>query len=144
MTHSIELEDDAYCFVCGEKNSSGLHLAFVPHAQGVLAEFTPQKIHQGYKDITHGGLISTLLDEAVVKAALSKGLPAVTVEMSVRFRQPLYIGERATVEGRILRVTRKLIEAHSTVKKNDDTVVAEATAKLIRQDQEKPLSLLAR
>lgn len=144
MKHTIELEDDAYCFVCGEKNPSGLHLVFAPHAQGVLAEFTPQKIHQGYKDITHGGLISTLLDEAVVKAALSKGLPAVTVEMSVRFRQPLYIGERATVEGSIRRVTRKLIEAQSTVKKKDDTVVAEATVKLIRQDQEKPLSLLAR
>lgn len=144
MKQTIGLEDDEYCFVCGERNPSGLHLAFIHHAQGVYAEFTPQKIHQGYKDITHGGLISTLLDEAVVKAALSQGVPAVTVEMSVRFRQPLYIGEQASVEGRILRVTRKLIEAQSTVKKKDDTVVAEATVKLLRQDQEKPLSSLGR
>ena len=64
----------------------------------VLTEFIPQKIHQGYKDIIHGGLISTLLDEAMVKAALMQGMPAVTAEITVRFKNPLMVGEKAIVE----------------------------------------------
>ena len=66
----MNLEDDHYCFVCGEENPSGLHLKFSANKGKIQTEFIPRKIHQGYKNIVHGGIISTLLDEAMVKAAL--------------------------------------------------------------------------
>ncbi len=132
MKHT--LEDDRYCFVCGEKNPSGLHLRFVLHEGKVFTEFIPLKIHQGYKDIIHGGLISTILDEAMVKAALMQGIPAVTAEITVRFRNPLFAGEKVTVEATMLRTNRKIIEASAMIKKTDETVIAEGTAKLLRQD----------
>jgi acyl-coenzyme A thioesterase PaaI-like protein len=128
------LEDDRYCFVCGEKNPDGLHLRFFLHEGKVFTEFIPQKIHQGYKDIIHGGLISTILDEAMVKAALLQGIPAVTAELTVRFRNPLLTGEKALVEATLLRANRKIIEATAIVKKTDETVIAEGTAKLLQQD----------
>jgi uncharacterized protein (TIGR00369 family) len=128
------LEDDQYCFVCGDNNPAGLHLRFFIHEGKVFTEFIPKKIHQGYKDIIHGGLISTILDEAMVKAALMQGLPVVTAEMTVRFRNPLLVGEKAIVEATMLRTNRKIIEATATIKKTDETVIAEGTAKLLRQD----------
>jgi uncharacterized protein (TIGR00369 family) len=128
------LEDDHYCFVCGEKNPAGLHLKFIIQEGKVFTEFIPQKIHQGYKDIIHGGLISTILDEAMVKAALMQGIPAVTAEMTVRFRNPLLAGEKAIIEATMLKTNRKIIEATATIKKTDETVIAEGTAKLLRQD----------
>jgi len=128
------LEDDHYCFVCGEKNPSGLHLKFSVHDGKVLTEFIPQKIHQGYKDIIHGGLISTLLDEAMVKVALMHGMPAVTAEITVRFRNPLTAGEKAMVEAAMLKVNKKIIETSAIMKKTDNTVIAESYAKLLRQD----------
>jgi uncharacterized protein (TIGR00369 family) len=128
------LEDDQYCFVCGENNPAGLHLRFLIHEGKVFTEFIPQIIHQGFKDIIHGGLISTILDEAMVKAALMQGLPVVTAEMTVRFRNPLFVGEKAIVEATMLRTNRKLVEATATIKKTDETVIAEGTAKLLRQD----------
>ncbi|HZV46034.1 MAG TPA: PaaI family thioesterase [Thermodesulfovibrionales bacterium] len=128
------LEDDQYCFVCGHNNPAGLHLRFCIHEGKVFTEFIPKKIHQGYKDIIHGGLISTILDEAMVKAALMQGLPVVTAEMTVRFRNPLLVGEKAIVEATMLRTNRKIIEATATIKKTDETVIAEGTAKLLRQD----------
>lgn len=128
------LEDDHYCFVCGEKNPSGLHLKFSLLEGKVLTEFTPQKIHQGYKDIVHGGIISTLLDEAMVKAALMQGMPAVTAEITVRFRNPLMAGERALVEATIVKMNKRIIEASAIVKKEDNTIIAEGQAKLLRQD----------
>ena len=128
------LEDDRYCFVCGEKNPSGLHLKFSLDDGKVLTEFTPQKIHQGYKDIVHGGIISTVIDEAMVKAALMQGMSAVTAEITVRFRNPLMAGEKAIVEAKITKANRKIIETTAVVKKADGTPVAEGSAKLVRQD----------
>lgn len=127
------LEDDHYCFVCGEKNPSGLHLHFSLHDGKVMTEFIPQKIHQGYKDIIHGGIISTLLDEAMVKTALLQGMPAVTAEITIRFRNPLMVGERVSVEASILNMNKKIIETSSVIKREDDTVIAEGHAKLLRQ-----------
>lgn len=127
------LKDDHYCFVCGEQNPSGLHLRFSLQDGKVRTEFTLQKVHQGYKDIIHGGLISTLLDEAMVKAALMQGMPAVTAEITVRFKAPLMAGEKALVEAMILKMNKKIIETSAIVKKTDNTVIAEGHAKLLRQ-----------
>ena len=118
------LEDDHYCFVCGENNPSGLHLRFSLQDGKVQTEFTPQKIHQGYKDIIHGGLISTLLDEAMVKAALMQGMPAVTAEITVRFKNPLMVGEKAIVEAVIEKINKKIIETSAIMLKTDNTVIA--------------------
>lgn len=128
------LEDDHHCFVCGEENPSGLHLKFLLKGDKVFAEFTPQKIHQGYKDITHGGIISTLLDEAMVKAVLMSGMAAVTAEITIRFRNPLLTGEKTMVEAAIVKKNKRIIETAGIVKKSDGTLVAEGSAKLLRQD----------
>lgn len=127
-------EDDQYCFVCGEKNPAGLSLRFSLREGQISTEFIPQKIHQGYKDIVHGGLISTILDEAMVKVAVLQGIPAVTIELTVRFRNPLLTGEKAIVEATMLGTNRKIIETTAIIKKTDETVIAEGTAKLLRQD----------
>jgi uncharacterized protein (TIGR00369 family) len=127
----MDFEDDHYCFVCGEENPSGLHLKFSASKGKIQTEFVPRKIHQGYKNIVHGGIISTLLDEAMVKAALMQGMPAVTVEITVRFRTPLMAGEKVIVEAEIKNTNKKIIETSAVMKKEDDTVIAEAYAKLL-------------
>jgi uncharacterized protein (TIGR00369 family) len=128
------LQDDNHCFVCGEKNHYGLHLKFSLHEGKVLSEFVPQKVHQGYKDIVHGGIISTIIDEAMVKAAIMQGIPAVTAEITVRFKKPLRVGEKVLIEATIINMNKKIIETSAQVKKADDTIIAEGHAKLLRQD----------
>lgn len=130
--NSIKLEDDNYCFACGRENPCGLKLSF-HYSDGKLSlEFTPSKMHQGYKDITHGGIITTILDEAMIQAAIAEGIKAVTAEITMRFKNPLMAGEEAVVSAEITKKGSKLIEAHSNIsKKKDGTVIAEAHAKLI-------------
>jgi uncharacterized protein (TIGR00369 family) len=128
------LQDDNHCFVCGEKNHYGLHLKFSLHEGKVLSEFVPQKVHQGYKDIVHGGIISTIIDEAMVKAAIMQGIPAVTAEINVRFKKTLRVGEKVLIEATIINMNKKIIETSAQVKKADDTIIAEGHAKLLRQD----------
>jgi len=59
------LVDNNYCFACGKDNSDGLQLKFKYSEDGSKAETTyiPPEKFQGWKDIVHGGIITTLLDE---------------------------------------------------------------------------------
>jgi uncharacterized protein (TIGR00369 family) len=124
------LEDDRHCFVCGEENKNGLRLSFTLLEGKVCSEFTFSKAHQGYKDIVHGGLLSAVLDEAMVKVSLMQGMPAVTAEITVRFRNPLLVNETAVVEAEIRKVKRQIVETSAVIKKHDNTLVAEGWGKL--------------
>ncbi len=128
------LEDDNYCFVCGEKNPYGLHLTFSAHDGKVLAEFIPQKNYRGYKDIVDGGIISALIDEAMVKAALMQGKPAITAEIMVSFNNPLLASDKAIIEATIIKMNKKIIETSAIIRKTDNTLIAEGYGKLLRQD----------
>ncbi|MBI4684533.1 MAG: PaaI family thioesterase [Nitrospirae bacterium] len=128
----IRLDDDSYCFACGKKNDCGLKLSF-KYSEGKLrTEFTPSKLHQGYKDITHGGIITTVLDEAMIQAAIAEGILPVTAEIDVRFKKPLMANEEAVAEAEIVKKSSRLLEAHARLlKKADGSVIAEAYSKLI-------------
>ncbi len=132
FSKNIILEDDHYCFVCGKNNPFGLQLDFSLHDGKVISEFILKKSHQGYRDIIHGGIISTILDEAMVKAALLQNMPAVTAEITIRFRNPLMVDEHALVEAFIKKNKKKIIETRSEIRKTDNTIIAEGYAKLIR------------
>jgi acyl-coenzyme A thioesterase PaaI-like protein len=128
----IELVDDGHCFACGEKNQSGLKLEFRTENGKVFSKFIPQKIHQGFKNIVHGGIISTILDEAMMKAVLYQGIDVITAEIAVRFKNPLHVGDKAFVEAEIKKMGNRLIETSARMKKNNTIIIAEAHAKLLK------------
>lgn len=133
---NMELIDDNYCFVCGKKNPIGLKLDFSFDGKTIKTDFIPQKEHQGYFNIVHGGIISTLLDEAMVKLAIEMGMPAVTARMDIRLRKALNVGEKITVQAEILRDTKKILEVYAKAVTEDHVVVADATGKLMKVSSE--------
>lgn len=128
----MDLEDDGYCFVCGPRNPIGLKLQFRFNGEKISTVFVPRKEHQGYLDIVHGGILSTLLDEAMVKLALAMEMPAVTAQIDVRLKKALPVKSRVTIEARMAKTTKKLIEATAEAVTDDRTVIAEARGKLMR------------
>ncbi len=130
----LQLDDDGYCFACGKKNSRGLQLDFSSEDGRTAAVFLPHREYQGFKGIVHGGIIATVLDEAMVKTVLSTGVLAVTAEITVRFKSPLSTGEDATVEAELSKPWGKVVEASARMRKRDGTVVAEARAKLLKNE----------
>ncbi len=125
------LEDDSYCYICGKGNADGLGLIFLSVDNKVTAEFTLQKKLQGYKDAAHGGILAAILDEAMIKAALALNAKAITTtEMTVRFRNPLFIGEKAFVEAEIVKPNRRLVEARAFIKGPGLKTIAESRGKL--------------
>lgn len=128
---SLKLEDDGFCFVCGKNNPDGLKLDFRKVENRVIAEFYPLKRYQGYRDIIHGGIITTILDEAMVKACILEGINAVTAEINVRFLHSLPPGKTSIVEAWIVSQNSRLIEAESVLKDEDKNIIAKGKAKLI-------------
>ena len=72
------------------------------------------------------------MDEAVGWAAWHAGHPGVTGKLEVRLRQPLKVGERVRIVGRVERIRRQLVYTTSNVTRiADGSLVAEATATLM-------------
>ena len=123
--------DDGYCFVCGQKNPIGLKLDFAFDGRTITTEYVPPKEHQGYRNIVHGGIVSTLLDEVMVKVAIELGKPAVTAQMDIRLKKAVNIGTRITISAEITNETRKTLEAYAKATVNDE-VVADARGKMVK------------
>ena len=90
------LRDNQRCYVCGKENPAGLGVDFEINREQrtISAKFTPSDNHQGYEGIVHGGILSTLLDEAMGKLTVSLGIPAVTAEMTVTVQNSGRTGRR--------------------------------------------------
>lgn len=131
-----QLRDNDRCYVCGNRNPLGLAVQFEinKETRSISAKFTPSENHQGYEGIVHGGIISSLLDEAMAKLAFGLGVPAVTAEIIVKFRSPAAPGEELTVSGRLLSEAHRLIHAEAKVGRGP-VIIAEATGKLLRMSE---------
>jgi uncharacterized protein (TIGR00369 family) len=110
------LKNSAQCFGCGKENEAGLQLDFEMRPDGRLeTRFTPRPEHGGWEGVFHGGLMATLLDEAMMAYLYRTGTNAATAALEVRFREPVAIGEELVVtaweEGRRGRLVQMASEA---------------------------------
>lgn len=128
----LELEDDRYCFVCGSGNPCGLHLTFTREGMKTCAEFVPARQVQGYKGIVHGGIISAVLDEVMIHAAMAEDMFAVTAELRVRFKKPAHTGRPVRAEGELTRRTPRMLQGTARlIDVATGNLLAEADAKMV-------------
>ena len=133
----MEYKDIGMCFVCGEKNERGLKLSFEfnKEKKRIKTIFKPQEWQQGFGGIIHGGFLATLLDEVMVKLSYELGIPAVTAEMNIRFKEPTRIDKDIIVTGEIVRETKRIIYTKANAKYREGNIVAEAEGKLVKVGQ---------
>jgi len=132
----MNVVDDHFCFACGGANPDGLRLRFeYPEPGRCRAEFVPARKFQGWKDILHGGIIATLLDESFAHALggpdRGSGTSAVTAEMTVRFKKPAAIGRKLILEGWVVGRDRRVVLCESVLKDEAGTEIASAKGKLV-------------
>ncbi len=126
------LEDDHYCFACGMNNPDGLRIEWKIEGSSTTAEFTPDRKYQGWKGIVHGGIIATLLDEAMTRLAWVVCRGALTAEMTVRYVIPARIGETLFIRGEILAESRKIVEMKASLCDKSGNIIAHSTGKAIK------------
>jgi len=126
----------SHCFVCGPRNPAGLHVTYHRDGpDGCRAEYLARPEHEGWPGIVHGGLLFTLMDEALAWAVCFAGLHGVTAKAETRFREPVTVGTRLVVTGRLLGRPRKMVKARSELRRADDGVlVAELDGTMVLAD----------
>ena len=123
-------EISGHCFGCGPGNPHGLHLRFTldPLSDSVTAPVQLTELHQGAPGYIHGGLIATILDEAMSKLNRPLGLLAMTRHIEVDYLRPAPIGQPLTLTGRHLRREgRKLFHA-AELHDSSGTLLARSTS----------------
>ena len=99
---------DRGCFACGVNNPIGLKMEFYSDGQTVFSWLTVSRRLCGWRNIIHGGIITTIMDEAMSWTAhyLIKRL-ILTKTIRVQFLHPLYVEKNIRVEGRVALITRE-------------------------------------
>ena len=131
-----EIVKYSHCFVCGDQNEHGLKAKFFDDGDQAITDLVTEPVFEGYRGIYHGGLISTLLDEVMIKAILARDVMAVTAELTVRFRKPLGIGVKLHLTGKIIRVRGRVYITEGEAVGEDSTVYATAKGRYIEAPDE--------
>ena len=127
------------CFGCGADNPIGLRLKYRREGDAVVTEFTPGDEHEGWPDIVHGGIITTLLYEVMENFAYQNGTIAMMRSMHTSFRRPAKTGRRITATARLEVSADGEMSVTATL--TQDKLIAEGRAKLITLTQERIESL---
>ena len=123
---------DDNCFCCGTDNVDGLKLSFSYPEKGVAeCELHIPSRFSGWKDITHGGFLSMLLDEVMAHALLSAGIHGVTAELSVRFRRPVTVGEPVFLRGVLESDRSRICSVAAQISFSDGAKIATGTGRFL-------------
>jgi len=104
LTDTIRLEPNPSnkCFGCGGDNAGGMKLTFEQDNvnRKIVGRFVLGERFQGGGGFAHGGIIATLLDEAMGKVCRFREVRAVTAELTVEYLKPINVQSEIVVEGR--------------------------------------------
>src|SRR5438874_3585948 len=102
-TKSVPLKKN-YCFACGKDNPDGMHLKFTidRERKHFVSNFRLSKRYTGPPGYCHGGIIATILDDAMSKLSKLRDVIAATSRMTVEYLRPVPLYTPLRVESREL------------------------------------------
>lgn len=121
-----ELPPSSGCFACGLDNPCGLHIRFYTDGKIAYGEYVPTSDYQGYDGVLHGGMLTTLLDEVMVKALAVEGIIAVTGKIEVRFRKSAPTEKKLLIKGWVTSQRMNSFIAQGEITDEDGMLLAEA------------------
>jgi uncharacterized protein (TIGR00369 family) len=88
------------CFGCGGANARGMQLTFEQDDEGrkIRGAFRLGAEYQGGGGYIHGGIIATVLDEAMSKVSRFRDVRAVTAELTIEYLKPVPIEADLRIE----------------------------------------------
>jgi acyl-coenzyme A thioesterase PaaI-like protein len=124
-----------HCFVCGPDNPIGLRLAFQVDGKTCRGEFTSSGVHVGFDGVTHGGILFSVLDDAMANWFFLQGARGYTARAEIRYRAPMPVGATALIECTLERRRGRLIQLRaSATDKASGTLIAESEASFMLED----------
>jgi uncharacterized protein (TIGR00369 family) len=136
---------DSMCFGCSPANPTGLGLEFFTDEESIFSWVKVPAHLCGWKNLVHGGIISTILDEVMGRAVIHKmRCLGMTKSMTVDFLKPITIGKELKAVGKVLEVINDrecLAEAMIFNKAGELCAKSTGTFALFKPDHSKKLGI---
>jgi acyl-coenzyme A thioesterase PaaI-like protein len=126
------------CFVCGKKNPKSLGVSFVSVDGVTNGEFTTREGLESLGGVTHGGILTTLMDAAMARWLYDRRTVAFTAVLKARFRKAVPPGRKLRLEAKRTgnRGRRHYMECRIYDDSGREVASAEALFYQIKQSQE--------
>ena len=119
-----------HCFGCGLDNRTGLRLHFFTDGDlNVVCHLRLAARFAGPPGHAHGGIIATLLDEAMSKSNRARGIVAMTRHLEVQYLRPVPLGVPLTLTAQHTGATGR--RNHTEAQLRDEAGQVLATAKAV-------------
>lgn len=122
------------CVVCSDKanNPASLQCKFFADGEGqVVGYYKVAEQVQGYNQLLHGGVASTLVDAAMTHCLFMQGIQALTAELNVRFVAPIAVGDAIKISARLVEHRWGLYQLEASLCVDGKACVT-ATAKFLQ------------
>jgi uncharacterized protein (TIGR00369 family) len=129
------------CFGCGGANDLGMKLTFVQDNvnRRIVGKFILGEAYQGGGGMGHGGIIATLLDEAMGKVCRFREVRAVTAELNVQYLKPVRVDQEIIVEGFETDVKGRNLFLAAEIRNGAGEILAKGTGRfVVIAQKEKP------
>jgi len=127
------------CFGCSPSNLSGLRLTFTEEGEEVVTVWEPEAHFQGWKNVLHGGIQATIMDEIASWLVFTKlGTAGVTYRMSIKYKKPVFMDRgKVVVRARLKETRRNIAEILVSLKDGSGQLCSEGTVEyfLFPEDQ---------
>jgi uncharacterized protein (TIGR00369 family) len=143
-TRYVKLQKN-HCFVCGMSNPDGMRLKFTldEERRVTLSHFRLGKRYTGPPGHCHGGIIATILDDAMGKVNKLHQVIALTKQMTVEYLKPVPLHEPLRVEGKEVSVHGRQHINTAEILNEKNEVLARSTGIFIAIDPEKMFAKFA-
>jgi uncharacterized protein (TIGR00369 family) len=123
-----------FCFGCGQDNSQGMRLKFsVDPAESVVrGAFRLAGRYQGPSASAHGGIIATVMDDAMGKLNRVEGIRAVTAELNVEYLRPVPLGRKIVVQARRAEQRGRNYFRECTIHDSDGNLLARGRTRYVK------------
>jgi uncharacterized protein (TIGR00369 family) len=127
------------CFACGPDNLAGMHLKFTydKKRKTFVCRFRLDERYTGPPGHCHGGIIATILDEAMGKVNKLRQVIAVTAQMTVNYLRPVPLNKPLRVESREVSSLRRKHVNMGEILNQKGEVLARGQALFISVDAER-------
>jgi uncharacterized protein (TIGR00369 family) len=115
-----------YCFACGKDNPDGMHLKFTidRERKHFVSNFRLSKRFTGPPGYCHGGIIATILDDAMSKLNKQRDVIAATSQLKIEYLKPVPLRTRLRVESRELQKRGRRLIHRAEILNQEGTVLA--------------------
>ena len=98
----------------------------------ITIEYTPPAHVGSWRNVLHGGVISTLLDEAIILVGMASFRSAAsTASLEIRFRNPAPTCTKLIISANRTKMSQKTVDVEANLALEDGTVCATGTGKVM-------------